>query len=86
MTGTFQRFEVTHGSFGEQHTTIDGVEYLTWFDLMDLNLKGLEAGAVVEYEARPGPTLLCDAPQVRSRLASARLVRVIGPRADAYEV
>jgi hypothetical protein len=83
MTGKFQKFEVTHGSFGEQHTTIDGVEYLTWFDLMDPKLKSLEPGTTVEYEARPGPTVLCDMPHVESRLASARLIGVAKPRAGA---
>ena len=24
MIGTFEKFEVTHGSFGQQYTTIDG--------------------------------------------------------------
>lgn len=83
MMGTFQRFEVTHGSFGHQRTTIDGVEYLTWFDLTDPNLKGLESGATVEYEAHPGPTVLCVMPRVESGLASARLIRVANSAAGA---
>jgi hypothetical protein len=78
MTGTFERFELTFGSFGEQRTTIDGVEYLTWFDLIDPNLKGLESGARVEYEVLPGPTVVCDSPRVTSMMPSARLVRVVG--------
>ena len=82
MTGTFERFELTFGSFGEQRTTIDGVSYLTWFDLMDPNLKGLEAGARVEYQVRPGPTVLCNTPHVQSELASARLVGVVRPTAE----
>jgi hypothetical protein len=77
MTGTFERFELTFGSFGEQQTTIDGVKYLTWFDLMDPNLKGLGAGAQVEFEVRPAPTVVCDMPHLESGLASARLVRVV---------
>jgi hypothetical protein len=77
MTGTFQNFEVTHGSFGEQYTVIAGVRYLTWFDLMGRNLKGLGAGAVVEYEARPAPTVLRESPPVRMALPSARLVPVL---------
>jgi hypothetical protein len=77
MTGTFETFELTFGSFGQQYTTIDGVRYLTWFDLMDPNLKGLGAGAQVEFEVRPAPTVLCDMPRVESGLASARLVRVV---------
>jgi hypothetical protein len=76
MKGTFQGFEGTHGSFGEQHTTIDGVRYLTWFDLMDPKLNGLGAAATVEYEVQPGPTVLCSSPHVESGLASARLIRV----------
>ena len=77
MKGTFQSFEVTHGAFGEQYTTIDGVKYLTWLNLMDPNLKGLAPGAAVEYDVRPAPTVLCDVPRVTSGLASARLVRVL---------
>ncbi len=83
MTGTFQEFEVRHGSFGEQHSTIDGVKYLTWFDLTDPELKGLHAGAKVEYEVRPGPTVLCDTPRVQSGLASAKLIRVLKPTQEA---
>jgi hypothetical protein len=77
MIGTFEKFELTFGSFGEQRTTVDGVEYVTWFDLMDPNLKGLEAGAKVEYLVRPGPSVLCEMPRVTSVLASAKLVRVV---------
>lgn len=76
MIGTFEKFELAFGSFGQQFKTIDGVKYLTWFDLMDPDLKGLKAGAEVEYEVRPAPTVLCDVPRVTSGLPSARLVRV----------
>ena len=77
MIGTFEEFRLTFGSFGEQHTTIDGVEYLTWFDLTDPNLRGLEAGAEVEFEPRPGPTVLCGMPRVTSPLPSGKVVRVL---------
>jgi hypothetical protein len=77
MTGTFQGFEVTHGSFGEQRTTIEGTEYLTWFDLADPRLNGLKLRVAVEYEARPGPTVLCDVPRVTSGLPSARVIGVV---------
>lgn len=79
MTGTFEKFELAFGSFGEQRTTIDGVSYLTWFDLAAPHLKGLEGGVKVEYEVRRGPTVLCEMPRVTSALASARLVRVMRP-------
>ena len=59
MTETFENFELTLGSFGQQDTAIDGVKYLTWFDLMDPNLHLLKVGAGVEYEARPALTVLC---------------------------
>jgi hypothetical protein len=78
MIGTFGGFEVTYGSFGQQYTTIDGVKYLTWFDLMDPNLRGLVVGATVEYAVRPGPTVLCESPAVREGLPSATLLRVVG--------
>jgi hypothetical protein len=83
MTGTFQDFTVTDGSVGQQYTTIDGVKNLTWFDLMNSNLRGLKVGAQVEFEARPGPAALCDSPRAASGLASARLVRVVKPIAQA---
>jgi hypothetical protein len=83
MKGTFQKFQITQGSFGQQYATIDGVRYLTWFDLMDQNLRGLRAGATVEYEVRAGPTVLCDMPLVQSGLASAKLVRVVKTTAEA---
>ena len=38
---------------------------------------GLGAGSWIwDCEARPGPTVLCDAPRVTTELPSARLVRV----------
>ena len=76
MIGTFEKFDLTFGWFGQQYTTIVGVKYVTWLDLAGPKLKGLEAGARVEFEARPGPTVLCDAPRVTTELPSARLVRV----------
>jgi hypothetical protein len=77
MIGTFEKFELRFGSFGEQHTTIDGVTYLTWFDLVDRNLKALEAGAKVEYEVRSGPTVLCNMPRVTSLMPSAKLLQAV---------
>jgi hypothetical protein len=77
MTGTFQKFELTLGSFGQQYTTIDGQRYVTFFDLMDPNLRGLEAGAKVEFEAVEGPAKLCDDPCVTHNLPKAKLLRVI---------
>jgi len=82
MIGKFENFKLTYGSFGEQLTTIDGVRYLTWFDLRDPNLKGLDPGAEVEYEVRPGPTALCHMPHVTSELGSAKLIRVLRPSAE----
>lgn len=75
--GTFENFELTFGSFGQQYTTIDGQKHITFFDLTDPKLKGLEPGARVEFEARPGPTVLCHSPYVREELPSADLVRVM---------
>lgn len=77
MTGTFEGFKVTFGSFGQQYTTIDGQVYLTWFDAADPKLRGLGKGAVVEFEARPAPTVLCNSPAVREDLPSATLLRVL---------
>jgi hypothetical protein len=77
MIGGFEGFELTHGSFGQQYTTIDGVRYVTWFDLMNPNLRGLIAGATVEYATRPGPTVLCASPAVREGLPSATVLRVV---------
>ena len=77
MTGTFQGFDITFGSFGQQYTTIDGQVYLTWFDAADPNLRGVVEGEVVEFEARPAPTVLCDSPTVREDLPSATLLRVL---------
>ena len=76
MIGTFESFELTHGSFGQQYTTIDGEDYITFFDLADPKLRGLRPGVRVEYEARPGPTVLCHSPQVSEGLPSAVLVCV----------
>jgi hypothetical protein len=78
MIGTFDKFELTHGSFGQQYTTIDGEVYLTWFDLVDRKLNGLKPGVRVEFEPRPAPTVLCHSPHVSEELPSAELVRVVG--------
>ncbi len=77
MTGTFQSFRLTHGSLGQQYTTIDGQVYLTWFDAGDPKLRGLGEGAVVEFEARHAPTVLCNSPAVHEDLPSATLLRVL---------
>ncbi|MEI7733334.1 MAG: hypothetical protein WCO56_27430 [Verrucomicrobiota bacterium] len=78
MIGTLQGFKLSTGSFGQQYTTIDGVTYLTWFNLADAKLKGLAEGSTVEYEVTLGPTVLCHSPRVEEKLASAKLTRVIG--------
>jgi hypothetical protein len=77
MTGTVQKFALTFGSFGQQYTTIDGVEYVTWFDLCDPRLKGFREGAVVEYEPRLGPTVLCHSPHYVLGLPSAAIKGVL---------
>jgi hypothetical protein len=77
MIGTFENFELAFGSFGQQYTTIDGEDYITFFDLADPKLRGLRPGVRVEYEARPGPTVLCDSPAIREDLPSASLLRVL---------
>lgn len=77
MIGTFENFELAFGSFGQQYATIDGEDYITFFDLADPKLKGLRPGVLVEYETRPGPTMLCDSPAIREDRPSATLVRVL---------
>lgn len=77
MIGTFEEFEVTFGSLGQQYTKIDGQVYLTWFDAADPRLRGLGNGALVEFEARPAPTVLCDSPALREDFPSATLLRVL---------
>ena len=77
MNGIAQKLEVAHGSFGEQYTTSQGVTYLTWFDLMNRNLRGLRPGVFMEYEVASAPTVLCNMPYVRAGLGSARVIRVL---------
>ena len=74
---SFQEFRLTFGSFGQQYTRIDGREYITFFDLMDPNLRGLKPGAKVEFDATEGPTKLCDSPHVTEALPRAKLLRVV---------
>ena len=83
MIGVFEGFEVTLGSFGQQNTTINGVKYVTWFNLADPRLKGLEAGARVEFEPRPGPTVLCHSPHVECGMPSARILGVVKTTSEA---
>jgi hypothetical protein len=77
MTGTFEGVDVTHGSFGQQYTRIDGQVYLTWFDACDPKLRGLRPGCRVEFNAMPAPTVLCHTPHVVERLPSANLLAVL---------
>jgi hypothetical protein len=77
MNGVVQKFELKFGSFGEQVTTIDGQDYLTWFDLADPRLKGFGLGCRVEFEAASGPTILCSQPHMQSPLPSARITRIL---------
>ena len=82
MIGTFENFELAFGSFGQQYTSIDGEEYITFFDLADPKLRGLRPGVRVEYEAQPGPTVLCHSPRVEDNLPSATLARVMSGGAE----
>ena len=77
MIGILQEIKLTQGSFGQQYTTIDGVTYLTWFNLAEPALKGLSPGCTVEYDVTPGPTVLCHSPRLEERLPSAQVVRVM---------
>ena len=72
--GVVNKIRYTNGGFGEQYTTIDGVEYVTYFDIMDPKLKGLGTGARVRYTSKDGPTRLGG--PVSSTLGSARLLEV----------
>ena len=65
MIGTFEDFHVTHGSFGEQFTKINGQICVTYWDAGDRNLRVIGAGATEEFEAKPVPTLLCSSPPQR---------------------
>lgn len=80
MTGFFEGFEVTFGSTGHQYTTIDGQRFITWFNLSAPELKGLQPGCRVEYEAQPAPTVLRDSPRMVENLPMARLVAVLDER------
>ncbi len=82
MIGIFEGFKLTFGSFGQQYTTINGQVYLTWFNFEDPKLRGLTEGALVEFEARPAPTALCDSPAVSENLPWARLLRVLRKAGD----
>lgn len=44
MVGTVQGVGFTHAQFGQQYTTIEGVNYITYFDLSNPKLKGLKPG------------------------------------------
>ncbi len=80
--GTFEGFEVTHGQFGQQYTTIDGRKFITYFDLADPKLKGLRNGCRVEFSTKPAPTVLCHSPHVQELLPSADILRVLAEGGD----
>jgi len=75
--GRFAGFQVTRGSSGQQYTTIDGEVYLTWCDAANPRLRGLGKEAVVEFEARLAPAVLCNSPAMREDLTSSNLLRVV---------
>jgi len=77
MIGTFQDVKFTLGSFGEQFTKIDGQTYVTYWDAMDPNLRGMSEGSVVEFEPKSAPTLLCSSPHVSIDLPYATVLRVV---------
>jgi hypothetical protein len=77
MIGTFEGVELTFGQFGQQYTTIDGTRYITYFDLSAPELQGLNPGTKVEFNATPGPTILCDSPHIEMPLPSANIRRVV---------
>lgn len=76
-TGIFQDFELTHGQFGQQYTTIDGARFVTFFNLAEPKLKGLRGGCRVEFTLTPAPTILCHSPHVQESLPSADILRVL---------
>jgi hypothetical protein len=43
--GIVEKIEYTHGGFGNQYTTIDGKEYITYWDFAE----GVDVGAKVEF-------------------------------------
>lgn len=49
MQGIVTDIEFTHGPFGNQFTTIDGVRYATWWDMAGTLVR---RGATVEYSVR----------------------------------
>ena len=44
-TGIVENIRFTHGGFGNQYTTINGKEYITYWDFAD----GIQKGATVEF-------------------------------------
>jgi len=68
---------VAHGSSGQQYTTIDGQVYLTWCDTANPRMLGLGKGTLVEFEARPAPSVFYIGPAMREGLTSANLLRVV---------
>lgn len=78
MVGIVQGVGFTHAQFGQQYTTIEGVKYITYFDLSNPKLKGLKPGVRVEHEPKLGPTVFCHSPYVAEELPNAVLLRVAG--------
>jgi hypothetical protein len=77
--GRIDSIRYTRNAFGEQYTTIDGVTYVTWFDLANPKLAGLHTpGARVRFTSVNGPTKMCDAPRVTVECGRATLIEVVG--------
>jgi hypothetical protein len=77
-SGRVNSIRYTRNGFGEQYTSINGVTYVTYFDLGDPKLKGLSRPwAHVRFTSVDGPTKLCDSPRVTVECGRATLIEVV---------
>lgn len=77
QTGVVENIAYTYGGAGNQFVTIDGVTYVTWFDVMNPALKGLKVGCKVMFISTPGPTTLFSQPMLTTPRSTATLLGVI---------
>lgn len=78
LTGKIESFRFTSGSFGEQYVTIDGVRYMSFWEI-----KQLKRGATVEFEvSEPRQNCFVGSSQVVFKEKEAHFVRFVDGNAS----
>ncbi|WP_018234225.1 hypothetical protein [Thioalkalivibrio thiocyanodenitrificans] len=76
VLGAVECIDIAENSFGESYLTIDGVQYVSFFN-PDTSVGVLDEEAQVVFKAMPGPTYLNRDPDIWVDLPKAEIIEVI---------